>query len=937
MKPLQIKAALTKHTLLRRMIAATALLGLTLGIHSIVGTAHAQSGPLCTRFAEGAAGQDGWGACPTAPNIVVTTTNVGSSEGASDYHLHLRDTAGASAACSTDPKYQGNWVEKMGGCGQFCFDFKLFKAGTPPASVHPSFSIYDAAGNRAVFVANVILTAADPWEKNICAPVKLIQPGENLPSGPSGSWQILPTGNAYSPNWNSIIQNVAMMQLPVDFTADPSEEVGYDNLCMSPKPCDPPPPPPPPPPPVIKGCLEDTKVAVKCNPNGTYTVTLNGSSFSGTVITMTSQTAGVTVTPPQQLWSATTTWTVTGATAGQTVVLTANATKVGGGKEDGTDLCCSGEITIVMPDCPKQEVGQVVVEKKVKNDTNASNATINALVFPIGLTCGPPSTLNTSFNLNNGGSHTENNVPYGSLCTVTESTSTLPAVPKDVCDKGSTAVWATPVIVPPSATVSAPVTAFTVVNELSCKKIGDVGSLVVEKKVKNNTSASNATINALVFPIGVTCGPPSNLNVTFGLSNAGSHTENNIPYGSVCTVTESVSTLPAVPKDVCPRGSTAAWATPVIVPPSATINAPLTAFTVVNELTCKKIGEVGTLIVKKEVKYDGPIALRSQTYPVTVTCGSTVTNLNLVPGVPQTVSNIPLNTSCSIVEGTVTTPPNVCPRGTTPVWSTAYVPPSPLIINGTVTETVRNTLSCRKAEVCLPPLVMGPAGQCICPPGTIQSGKECVKPHTCPPPLVMGPADQCICPQGTVLVGKECVKPHTCPSPLVIGPADQCICPQGTVLVGKECVKPHTCQPPLVMGPADQCVCPKGTVQQGRRCVPPIECRSPLIPNATGTDCVCRPGLVQKGRRCVEPVVCKPPATLNRRGECQCPPDMVARGNSCVERERPPTVTPGIPPRGRDNEPPRGGGRDNEPPRGGGRDTDPPRGGQGPTDLPGRR
>jgi hypothetical protein len=896
MKTLQIKAALTKRTLLRRMIAATALLGLTLGVHSIVGPAHAQSGPLCTPFAEGAAGLDGWGACPAAPNIVVTTSNVGSIGGPGDYHLHLRDTSGASAACSTNAQYLGDWNKKMGDCGQFCFDFKVFKAGTPPGPITPSFTIWSGP-NRATFVANFTVTTNDPWRQHICAPVNL---AASPPSNAQGHWVV--TGGT----WNSIITAVTMIQLPVDFTADPSEEVGYDNICMSPQSC-------PPPPPVIKGCLEDTKVAVKCNPNGTYTVTLNGSSFSGTDITMTSQTAGVTVTPPQQPWSATTTWTVTGATAGQTVVLTANATKVGGGKDDGTDLCCSGEITIVMPDCPKQEVGQVIVEKKVKNDTNASNAAINALVFPIGLTCGPPSTLNTSFNLNNGGSHTENNVPYGSLCTVTESTSTLPAVPKDVCDKGSTAVWATPVIVPPSATVSAPVTAFTVVNELTCKKIGDVGSLVVEKKVKNNTNASNATINALVFPIGVSCGPPSNLNVTFNLSNAGSHTENNIPYTSVCTVTESVSTLPAVPKDVCAKGSTAVWATPVIVPPSATINAAVTAFTVVNELTCKKVGDVGTLIVKKEVKYDGPIALPSQTYPVTVTCGSTVTNLNLVPGVPQTVSNIPLNTSCSVVEGMVTTPPNVCPPNTKPVWTTAYVPPSPLIINGTVTETVRNTLTCVK--VCPPPFVMSPAGQCMCMPGTVLMGKECVKPHTCPPPLVMGPADQCICPQGTVLLGKECVKPHTCP-------------------------------PPLVIGPADQCVCPKGTVQQGRRCVPPIECRAPQIPNAAGTDCVCRPGLVQKGRRCVEPVVCKPPATLNRRGQCQCPTDMVARGNSCVERERPPTVTPGIPPRGRDNEPPRGGGRDNEPPRGGGRDNepprgggrdnDPPRGGQG-LDLPGRR
>jgi uncharacterized repeat protein (TIGR01451 family) len=259
--------------------------------------------------------------------------------------------------------------------------------------------------------------------------------------------------------------------------------------------------------------------------------------------------------------------------------------------------------------------------------------------------------------------------------------------------------------------------------------------------------------------------------------------------------------------------------------------------------------------------------------------------------------------------------------------------------------TVQSGKECVKQPVCEPPHIIV-AGQCICPPGTVQQGKECVKPPSCEPPhIIVG--GQCICPPGTVQSGKECVKPHTCTPPLVIGPADQCICPSGTVQKGKECVKQETCAPPMVQGPvAGQCVCPKGTVQQGRRCVPPIECRPPLIPNVAGTDCVCRPGLVQRGRTCVEPVVCNPPARLNRDGACQCPQDMVAKGNSCVERERPPTVTPGLPPHGRDNEPPRGGGRDtdpprggghvNEPPRGGGRDNDPPRGGQGP-DLPGRR
>ena len=262
--------------------------------------------------------------------------------------------------------------------------------------------------------------------------------------------------------------------------------------------------------------------------------------------------------------------------------------------------------------------------------------------------------------------------------------------------------------------------------------------------------------------------------------------------------------------------------------------------------------------------------------------------------------------------------------------------------------TVRVGKECVKPHTCPPPLVIGPADQCICPQGTVLVGKECVKQTSCAPPMIPGAIPgQCVCPPGTVQSGNECVKPHTCPPPLVIGPADQCICPQGTVLVGKECVKQTSCAPPMIPGPDGQCACPRGTVQQGRRCVPPIQCRSPQIPNAAGTDCVCRSGLVQKGRRCVEPVVCKPPATLNRRGECQCPADMVAKGNSCVERERrTPTISPGdiihnIPgggrgPRGGRDDDPRGGGHVNEPPRGGGRENDPPRGGQG-LDFPGRR
>jgi len=757
MKTLQTKAALREHAMLRRIIIGlTAGIALAFSVLASVTPADAQSGPICTRFGPAPAGLDGWGACAAAPQIVVTTTNVGSIGGSSDYFLQLTDLAGASAACSTSDQYTGDWVKKMGGCGQFCFDFRLFVEDN--GFVTPSFTIWSGT-QRATFVASSTVTIAQGWKQNICAPINLIQPGQNLPSGSSGSWMI-GGSNAYNAAWNTIIQNVTMVQLPVDFTADPNEVVGYDNFCMNPQAC-------PQPPPVIDGCLKDSKVTVKCNPDGTYTLTLSESGFPGTTITLTSQTAGVTVTPPQQPWAATTTWTITGATPGQTVILTANVTNVGGGSAQGIDQCCSGQITIVMPDCPKQ-VGEVVVEKKVKNDTRASAAVINGLIFPIGLSCTAPSNLNVSFGLNNGGTHTENNVPYTSVCSVTEAVSTLPAVPKDACGEGSTAVWLPPVI----------------------------------------------------------------------------------------TVT-----------------------------PSATIGAPVTTFTVVNELQCVK---VGSLIVTKQVIYDGPVALPSQIYPVTVNCGGAITQLSLVNGVPQTVNNIPLGTSCSVVEGTVPTPPNVCPPPSTPVWSTTYVPPSPITITGMgIAELVKNTLTCRRAQTtCPPPQVANVDGICVCPP-----------------PMVPGPV------------------PGTC------------ICPRGTELVGGKCVTPPKCPPPLVPNADGICGCPPGTGLRGKECVRPIDCRAPLIPNAAGTECVCKSGLVLRQGKCVEPVVCKPPATLNSAGtDCICPRGMVSKGNTCVEPDRNPRIDipRGLPgmggPGGQGGSPFGGHGGDTGGPRGGG-DTGGPRGG----------
>lgn len=125
-----------------------------------------------------------------------------------------------------------------------------------------------------------------------------------------------------------------------------------------------------------------------------------------------------------------------------------------------------------------------------------------------------------------------------------------------------------------------------------------------------------------------------------------------------------------------------------------------TTVTVTNTLECKK---VGSLDLEKVVVTGG---IPSQPYPVTVSCNGTITNLNLFDGVIQTVSNIPLGTSCTIFEPPPPVPPGVCPPGSTPVWSTTYIhiPPGPpgspgppgtvIITSTTVLVMVENTLAC---------------------------------------------------------------------------------------------------------------------------------------------------------------------------------------------------------------------------------------------------
>jgi hypothetical protein len=587
-------------------------------------------------------------------------------------------------------------------------------------------------------------------------------------------------------------------------------------------------------PPVFAGCLKDMKVEVKCNSNGTYTVVLNGAGFTGNEITLASETAGVTVSPSQQPWSPSTTWTLAGATPGQTVTLTATATKVGGGSQPDTDLCCTGEIKITMPDCPKP------VDVAIGKENTAQGGTgtwFNLWVTNVGAPISYPA----------GGLTVTDAIPAG--MTVTGLAGTGPnwtCIPSVLVGPGtltctyniagSLATGASPsgsILVHYITTGPGPFT--------NCATIGISAAVGVDSNPANNTACVTVTptekkIDLAIEKTGGTSPVPQVNAYAFHLkvTNIGS------PFNghNVITVT-----------DVVPPGMTFNTATgtnwtcatlPVAAGGTMTCTYTGTGPTAPNQT-------LGTIDITATAAGSAPFPPFTNCAGVGPTLASGLVDANLAD-----------NKACV----TVTKPTAVClpPAIPGPIPGICVCPAGSTLVDG----------KCVPQTGCTPPMVQGPIpGICVCPTGSTLVDGKCVPQTGCTPPMVQGPIPGvCVCPQGTALKDGKCVRMIECRSPLV----------------------------PNAAGSA--CVCPAGLVQKGRECVLPIVCTPPKVPNSAGTACVCQPGYVQRGRECMRPIECERPAVPNRAGTaCMCPEGYKAQRNGCVRVERPdregPRITPG--------------------------------------------
>ncbi len=208
-----------------------AVLGFSLLLAVAMG-AKAQAESICNKFDPLPSPLSSqWIPCPTAPNVAVSTSNVDSIGGATDYYLKTVDESNASAVCTapTNPML-GDW-SKFGKCSEFCFDAQAFDNYD---STLRTMQINIFSGTKYfsfVFNKPADLMSADHKWHHFCVPIHTIAGSDPLPSTGQGIWA--PGAGTVAGDWNSVLSNVTQIALPVDLTANASEVMGYDNLCLN--------------------------------------------------------------------------------------------------------------------------------------------------------------------------------------------------------------------------------------------------------------------------------------------------------------------------------------------------------------------------------------------------------------------------------------------------------------------------------------------------------------------------------------------------------------------------------------------------------------------------------------------------------------------------------------------------------------------------------
>ena len=299
------------------------------------------------------------------------------------------------------------------------------------------------------------------------------------------------------------------------------------------------------------------------------------------------------------------------------------------------------------------EIGNLAILKTL---SNPGGATVPAS-FKVNYDCGAGYT--GSVDVAPGSPATVNNIPTGNTCTVTEVAPA--AIPNYT--------WSVISYTPTSVVISTKGGTFgiTVGNSIT----RDPGSLQILKTLSN---PGGATVPAS-FKVNYDCGAgyTGSVDVAPGFPA----TVNGIPTGNTCTVTEVAPA--AIPNYT--------WGSISYTPASVVISTKGDTFgiTVVNSIT----RDPGSLQILKTLSNPNGATVPAS-FKVNYDCGAGYTgSVDVAPGSPATVNNIPTGNTCTVNE------PALTPiSGFT--WAPPVISPASILIGsttGTFSLTVANAIS----------------------------------------------------------------------------------------------------------------------------------------------------------------------------------------------------------------------------------------------------
>ena len=334
-------------------------------------------------------------------------------------------------------------------------------------------------------------------------------------------------------------------------------------------------------------------------------------------------------------------------------------------------------VTITATNSFTRQTGSLAITKAL---TDPDSVVTVGRLFTGTYSCDPQTGADVTgtWSVAAGATQTVSGIPAGSTCTILEDTlSVAPSADPSY-------VWAAPTYSPASVVTANGTTVTLTANN---SVLHNTGSLAITKTLSDPTDSVD---NARAFTGGYSCTPlvGAVITGTWSVTVGATQTVTGLPAGAVCTITENALTVAPTSAD-----TSYVWGTPTYSPTSGTITTGGTAtITAQNSFT----RQTGSFAITKALTDPDSVVASGRLFTGTYTCdpqtGADITGTwSVEEGDTQTVTGIPLGSSCSIDEDALTVAPSADPSYS---WGApTYSPSTVTTTGGTVNITATNVVT----------------------------------------------------------------------------------------------------------------------------------------------------------------------------------------------------------------------------------------------------